>query len=180
MQLKDSCNFAEKENKCLDEMTGLYNREKALSVLEEYLGARERVSIILLDIDNFESMNARFGHAFGDEVIMSISGVLKDAANNRGFAARVGDDDFLLCICDMESDNELRAVIQSIYFHFKRAFMEKDHQFSLTMGIAEYPNNTGNCEVLIEKAEKALKIGKEKGKNRYIFYKEFVHGEISK
>lgn len=161
-----------------DAMTGLYNKPYSLTLARESLSIREKVSIVMMDIDDFKSINDTYGHVFGDEVIKKLAMILREAATNRGFAGRFGGDEFFLCLYDIESEQELRSIMQGIYYHFKRSFPDKDHQFSVTMGIAEYPRNAQNFDVLLKKADRALYIGKFKGKNRYIIYKEFLHGEI--
>ena len=131
-----------------------------------------------MDVDDFKTINDTYGHIFGDEVIKKLALILKEAVEGRGFAGRFGGDEFFLCMYDIESEQELRAILQGIYYHFKNAFPDKEHLFSLTMGIAEYPRNSDNFDMLMKKADRALYIGKFKGKNRYIIYKEHIHGEL--
>ncbi len=131
-----------------------------------------------MDVDDFKGINDTYGHLFGDEVIKKLALILQEAVEGRGFAGRFGGDEFFLCMYDIESEQELRAILQGIYYHFKNAFPDKEHQFSLTMGIAEYPRNSENFDMLMKKADRALYIGKFKGKNRYIIYKEHIHGEL--
>ncbi len=162
-----------------DAMTGLYNKPYSLTLAKESLNTKDKVSIVMMDIDDFKTINDSYGHVFGDEVIKKLALILNEMVTNRGFAGRFGGDEFFLCLYDIESEQELRALLQGIYYHFKRAFPDKDHQFSLTMGIAEYPRSGTNFDLLLKKADRALYIGKFKGKNRYIIYKEHIHGELS-
>ena len=161
-----------------DAMTGLFNKPYSLTLARESLKLRDKVSIVMVDVDDFKTINDTYGHVFGDEVIKKLALIIREAVMSRGFAGRFGGDEFFMCLYDLESEQELRAILQGIYYHFKNAFPDKDHLFSLTMGIAEYPRNSENFDMLLKKADRALYIGKFKGKNRYIIYKEHIHGEL--
>lgn len=162
-----------------DAMTGLYNKPYSLSMAKEAMKQHEKVSIIMLDIDDFKTINDSFGHIFGDEAIKKLAVILRDVTMDRGFVGRFGGDEFFMCLYDIDTEQDLRAVLQSVFYHFKRAFSEVNHTFSVTMGIAEYPRNGEDFDLLLKKADRALYIGKFKGKNRYIIYKEHIHGELN-
>ena len=164
----------------IDAMTGLYSREYALSLTHKAIESHhyKKVSLILIDIDNFKSINEAYGTMFGDEVIRRLSIILRDAAYGRGFAARFGGDEFFLCIYNLDDEDALRAVLSTIVYHYKTAFSEKDFKFTLSQGISEYPRNSEDFSVLMKKAERALQKAKFKGQDRFIIYKEELHGEL--
>ncbi len=161
-----------------DAMTGIFNKPYSLGLAREALKGHEKVSIVIMDVDDFKGINDTYGHLFGDEVIKKLALILQEAVEGRGFAGRFGGDEFFLCMYEIESEEELRNILQGIYYHFKNAFPDRERMFSLTMGIAEFPRNGENFDVLMKKADRALYIGKFKGKNRYIIYKEHIHGEL--
>ena len=163
-----------------DAMTGLYNKPFALSEARRLVDLKGiiNISLIMIDLDDFKTINDTFGHIFGDKVIQKMAQILHEASNGRGFASRFGGDEFFLCLTDLKTEDELRAVLQSIQFKFRNAFPDKDHKFSTSIGIAEYPRNSRSFDVLLKKADRALYIAKFKGKSRYIIYKEELHGQI--
>ena len=162
-------------------MTGLYNKPFALTEAKKMVENESSVNLafVMIDVDDFKTINDTFGHLFGDKVIQTIAQILHEAADGRGFASRFGGDEFFLCLTDLQTEEELRGVMQSIAFKYRNAFPDKDHKFTLSIGIAEYPRNSRSYDILMKKADRALYIAKFKGKSRYIIYKEELHGEIS-
>ncbi|MBP5331580.1 MAG: GGDEF domain-containing protein, partial [Lachnospiraceae bacterium] len=164
-----------------DAMTGLYNKPFALTEAKKLVdkGSSVNLSFVMIDVDDFKTINDTFGHLFGDKVIQTIARILHETADGRGFASRFGGDEFFLCLTDIQTEDELRGVMQSIAFKYRNAFPDKDHKFTLSIGIAEYPRNSRSYDILMKKADRALYIAKFKGKSRYIIYKEELHGEIN-
>ncbi|MCR5323765.1 MAG: GGDEF domain-containing protein [Lachnospiraceae bacterium] len=164
-----------------DAMTGLYNKPYALSEAKRLVESDPSVnlSFVMIDIDDFKTINDSFGHFFGDKVIQKMAQILHEATDGRGFASRFGGDEFFLCLMDMRTEDELRGVIQSIAFKYRNAFPDVDYKFTTSIGIAEYPRNSKSYDILLKKADRALYIAKFKGKARYIIYKEELHGEIN-
>lgn len=169
----------ENDSRNYDSSTGLFNKPYSLSLAKEALGTHNKVSLVMIDIDDFKSINDSYGHLFGDEVIRKFALIIRDASMHCGFAGRFGGDEYFMCLYDIENEQELRAVIQGIFYKFKTSFPDKDHLFSCSVGISEYPRNGRDFETLMKKADKGLYIAKYKGKNRYIIYKEAIHGEIT-
>ena len=164
-----------------DAMTGLYNKPFALAEAKKLIDNESSVNLafVMIDVDDFKTINDTFGHLFGDKVIQTLAQILHEATDGRGFASRFGGDEFFLCLTDLQTEEELRGVLQSIVFKYRNAFPDKDHKFTLSIGISEYPRNSRSYDILMKKADRALYIAKFKGKSRYIIYKEELHGEIS-
>ena len=101
-----------------------------------------------------------------------------EASSGRGFASRFGGDEFFMCLLDLKTEDELRAVLQSVAYKFRNSFPDVDHEFTLSIGVSEYPRNSREFEILLKKADKGVYIAKSKGKARYIIYKEELHGDI--
>ena len=165
-----------------DAMTGLFNKPFALSRARQMVEEQGimNIAFVMIDLDNFKSINDTYGHLFGDKVLQRLSQILHEACSGRGLAARFGGDEFFLCLTDLKTEDDLRAVLQSIAFKFKNSFVDKGLKFTLSIGVAEYPRNSREYDILLSKADKAVYIAKSKGKDRYIIYKEELHGEISR
>ena len=164
-----------------DAMTGLFTTPFAVARAKQMVEEQGpiNISLVMIDVDDFKSINDTFGHIFGDKVLQRLSQILHEASAGRGFASRFGGDEFFLCLLDLKTEDELRAVLQSIQYKFRNSFPHIDHKFTLSIGIAEYPRNSRNYDVLMKKADKAVYITKSKGKARYIIYKEELHGDIT-
>lgn len=169
--------------KNLDMMTGLLTKRAVLDYARAVIEQRKynQVFLIMVDLDNFKMVNDNYGHMFGDQVIKKISGILKANISNNGCIGRFGGDEFFICIHDLGSEGDLRAILGTIFNQIENAYKNKLQGFNLSasVGIAEYPRNGDNFDLLFKKADRAVYIAKKKGKKRYIIYKEHLHGDIS-
>ncbi|MCZ2721892.1 GGDEF domain-containing protein [Marinomonas sp. 15G1-11] len=82
-----------------DPLTSLYNRRGLDRYFEEKANSHALFSMVILDLDNFKHLNDQRGHSYGDEVLCSLSGVLKDRAiKDKGIAVRLGGEEFVLLL----------------------------------------------------------------------------------
>lgn len=151
-----------------DYLTGLYNRRKLSLVLEQLDGwsssDTETFSIILLDVDHFKSVNDRYGHSIGDNVLVELADTLKQSLFSRQTFGRWGGEEFLIICQGMdiyESSllaEELRETVEKRGFH---------DEFSITVsiGVANASNCNSIQELLIS-ADKAMYKAKQNGRNR--------------
>ena len=100
-----------------DVMTGLYNRRQSKKQLtlefDRLAGAGYRLFVILADIDQFKTINDRFGHLTGDEAICTAARILQDSCREKDFVARFGGDEFLM-LGRIQEDSELEEILQRI------------------------------------------------------------------
>lgn len=167
----------------LDSFTGLWNKVSALEYAREKIetaGNKHQVILAIIDLDIFKMVNDTYGHAFGDTVISKMAVILRRAASGRGIAARFGGDEFMLVLEDVGGESAIRSILESVRTQLTWAFNKTavEQKITCTIGLAEYPRNGSNFETIFNKADRALYIGKQKGKNRYIIYKEHLHGEL--
>lgn len=87
-----------------DPLTGLHNRRYAMprltSIADAALRSGTDFAAMVIDVDHFKLINDRFGHAAGDDVLMRLSDVLRDAVRDRGLLARIGGEEFLVVLPD--------------------------------------------------------------------------------
>ena len=166
----------------IDSFTGLWNKVGSLEYLRQALEDKDvhQVVVFMLDIDYFKTLNDSYGHAFGDEAILRTAQIIKGVIKNRGIGARFGGDEFMVVLKDLGPESAIRAVAESIRTQISWAFPEKvlADRITCTIGISEAPRNGTDFDTIFNKADRALYIGKQKGKNRYIIYKEQLHGEL--
>jgi two-component system, cell cycle response regulator len=156
-----------------DSLTGLLNRGEILDSLERELERarrdRQKVSVILADIDHFKNVNDTYGHLFGDEALREIARRMHAKLRMYDGVGRYGGEEFLLVLpnCDLanavERANELRVTIASQPVVSQNV----EEAITMSMGVA-VSDCTGRKEVekLLNRADKALYQAKEKGRNR--------------
>lgn len=168
--------------KNMDMMTGLLNKKAVLNFAKSAINERryKQVFLMMLDLDNFKLVNDNYGHAAGDAVIRNVADILKRTIGNRGCVGRFGGDEYFAVLHDIGSEGDIRNILGAIMYNIETAYKNKFDGFNITasIGISEYPRNGDNFELLFRKADRGVYIAKNKGKKRYIIYKEQMHGEI--
>lgn len=163
-----------------DAATGLLNK-RAINeyALERIQNSKQTVYLVLIDIDDFKQINDKYGHMFGDEVIAKCAEILRSVTQTRGMAGRFGGDEFMLVLENLPSEEDIRRVMKVISKHTQWAFVEKEgFNVTFSCGISRFPEDGTTYEELFKKADKCLYIAKDKGKSRYIIYREHLHGSL--
>ncbi len=162
-----------------DAATGLLNKrasaEYTLDCLERKDGQTKW--LIMMDIDNFKTINDTFGHLFGDLVIQRMAEIMKQVVNSRGIVGRFGGDEFYILLDKIPTREALKTLLKTMTKKFLHEFAPQLN-ITVSVGVSCYPENGMDYETLISMADKALYIAKEKGKNRHIIYEEAKHGEF--
>jgi PleD family two-component response regulator len=119
LELKISRDLLEKKNKLLeilsitDGLTGLYNHRYIVDALSQRITETRRygkpLSIVMLDIDYFKKINDKYGHVFGDEVLIKISSVIEETVREVDIAGRYGGEEFLIVIPDTDSSGAYKT-----------------------------------------------------------------------
>jgi len=108
---------ASRRQALLDDLTRLWNRRGGMLLLEQAMESLRRagkhVGVCVIDVDDFKLINDRFGHAMGDVVLRKLAGAIVDAIRPGDIACRLGGDEFLLLIPEVDSE-ELSAVMQRV------------------------------------------------------------------
>jgi len=160
-----------------DFLTGCYMRESLLPFLRkmgaEYNAYKSPFSILLIDIDRFKTLNDKYGHLYGDEVLKYFASSLRlgmrDAEN---MAFRYGGDEFVIVFPGKKAEEaypfgaELENNVKA------RSFLYKGRQFKMSFsgGIASFPRDGRTMEEVIERADKAMYYAKRHGHGRCVLY----------
>lgn len=181
-QKSKDVNMALEANK--DSLSGLLNKRAITSFAMETLAGKPscNVNLVILDIDNFNEINSSYGHLFGDEVIYTIAGIVKNEIGTRGIAGRISGSGFLILLEDTRDETDLRGILRAIRTNTEFAFADRFENFRLTcsMGISTYPVDSSDYDELFMQADKALYIAQQKGQNRYVIYDINKHGPVEK
>lgn len=165
----------------LDPGTGLMNKR---AITEYTMEMVEKCStsmyIAITDIDDFKSINDRYGHLYGDEVLSKVAEIFRKVTLPHGAVGRFGGDEFLMCFESAEDEETLRRILKTIMKNIMWEYSMSDNNFmpTLSTGVARYPDDGTDYEELFKKADKCLYIAKAKGKNRFIIYDEKKHGPV--
>lgn len=152
-----------------DYLTGLPNRRSCEQDLDRCIRMAEisgkQGALIYIDLDDFKSVNDSIGHRYGDSILKSAAHHLKKIEEIAGCIYRVGGDEFIAIIKDTDETDTGRVCdeIQKV-FDMKNC--------SISMGIASYPADGNNVEIVAGKADRALFAAKKKGKNCVVNYNE--------
>ncbi len=157
-----------------DEMTGLYNRRYALQYLDNLVKTSRTmprsITVMMLDLDNFKSINDSYGHAVGDSVICETARRLTRNLRGIDLVARVGGEEFLVVLRDTS-----RAQASQIAKRMCAKIDARPFQFgtpkqcistSISIGVAHYEENGLSSKDLIRLADDALYQSKGAGRNR--------------
>lgn len=164
------------EKALFDPLTGLRNRHHLEDTLRTQMAQAMRseqpVSCLMIDIDHFKSINDRFGHEAGDQVIKSVASIVQRATHNTGMAFRYGGEEFLVLLSGA-GEEEAHACAQKIY----NGVHELSLRYGLTeigpvdvsIGIASYPQHA-QSDSLLRAADVALYRAKELGRSRIVSF----------
>ena len=149
----------------MDGLTRLYNKESAEERIVRLLQEDSCGTLILLDIDDFKTINDQYGHDKGDEVLRSVAGGLRDAFRGDDVLGRVGGDEMLVY---MRNSSEREPAVRKLEEVQQRLHELSDEwpQVTLSAGIAFYPGDGGNYSELFHAADQAMYKAKRGGKNR--------------
>lgn len=162
-----------------DAGTGLLNKRAWTEYTIEQLNRKDgRVRwLVIIDVDEFKHINDTYGHIFGDQVIRGVAEIMQELVGQRGVIGRFGGDEYVILLEKVETREQLKTLLKTIAKELRLAFDPKIH-VTASIGVSEYPVDGTEYEYLMLKADKALYLAKEKGKNRHIIYEERLHGKL--
>lgn len=159
-----------------DSLTGLINRgifkdrvTQAISLSKRH---KQYMAIFFMDLDGFKQVNDTYGHAVGDELLQKVSNRLVINVRESDTLSRVGGDEFVLLLTEINRIKMVNEMADKIVKLFKEPFhINNNVEISITisMGIATYPKDAVDYEALLKKADLAMYSAKKLGKNNYKF-----------
>lgn len=163
-----------------DEMTGLLSKQTVKDYVKNIMSSRTEgiCYLCVMDIDNFKSVNDNYGHMFGDEVLMTVADIVKEAVGERGVAGRIGGDEIMFFLEDIKDRVDLKSILRTVRTNVEWAYkgVREDFHLSCSIGAAAWPVDAENYDDLFKIADRMLYRAKAGGKNRYIIYTPDIHG----
>lgn len=157
----------------IDEMTHLFNKittEKMVtSVLSEF--PQKKQALIVVDIDNFKSVNDILGHKVGDHIICVVAGVLSSLFRNTDIIGRIGGDEFVVLMRNVPDYNVVtKKAAQLIDLFENKEGLSIPENISVSVGIAFSDDNDRTFSDLFSKSDQALYMSKKCGKACFSIY----------
>jgi diguanylate cyclase (GGDEF)-like protein len=155
-----------------DNLTGLFNRHKGSELLKYEIARATRyrrpLSIILMDIDTFKSINDMYGHLAGDVILKGVSDIARETARTTDNVIRWGGEEFVVLLPDTDLEAAVQVAERLREAIAKAPIPIPDGELSITasLGVAAKDENTPDIETLLARADQAMYIAKYLGRNR--------------
>lgn len=148
-----------------DDLTGCFNKKAGIKELEREVSRARRYnhnfSIMMIDLDNFKSINDTYGHLEGDRVLVDFAQKAKSAIRETDQLSRFGGDEFLI-ILPNTSLHEAKLSSERIH----QAAKHSSSSWTVSIGIAEWHGENDSLDALLTRADKSLYLSKKLGKNQ--------------
>ena len=161
-----------------DSLTGLANRtllhQRLQLLIEEGFTLSKKFGILFLDLDRFKKINDTLGHDAGDELLVKMAKLLLLNTRKSDTVGRLGGDEFLVLIDNVESEEGLMRIAEKIIASMNEPMNIKENSLHVTtsIGISMFPEHGADFNELIKNADIALYEAKAAGRNNYKFYKD--------
>ncbi|MCE5344310.1 MAG: diguanylate cyclase [Eubacteriales bacterium] len=158
-----------------DPLTGLLNRaafEEQLTQLFTFSDENAAHALMMIDVDGFKRVNDTFGHQFGDLVLIDIANNLRTTMRSGDLISRIGGDEYMVCLKNIQEGTDfLEKRATFICQTFAKRF-DNDVSITGSVGVSLYPRDGRTFPVLYRKADQALYLAKQRGKNRFVLYRD--------
>ena len=155
-----------------DALTGLYNKRFIINELENYCRIARRssraFSIIMIDIDNFKTINDRYGHLCGDEYLKQLAGLFQASLRDQDIAGRIGGEEFLIILPEtaIEGALQLAVRVRKRVEEFVLRHRNFTIQTTICAGVCQYEAKIKDIKEFLELADQALYEAKRAEKNK--------------
>lgn len=159
-----------------DPLTGLPNRRLLQDRLQVALlrakRAQQAMAVCFIDLDQFKQLNDQYGHLAGDQVLIALADALQAELRPQDTVARLGGDEFVVLFTELTSLADLTALTQRLVRRIEThpANQHSGARITASMGVACYPNDADNAQLLLALADKAMYRAKQLGRNRICFH----------
>lgn len=166
-----------------DPLTDLPNRTMFYDRLKQAFGQAKRhdriVGVLFLDLDRFKPINDSLGHEMGDELLKNVADRLTRCVRVTDTVARLSGDEFTIILQDLERGQDAGHVAQKVLEAVTQPMTlgERTIQARISMGIALYPFDATDPDVLIAQADRAMYRAKEKGGQCYQFISDEMNAQ---
>jgi diguanylate cyclase (GGDEF)-like protein len=154
-----------------DSLTGLPSREFAAKHISSRIKLcnieNNKFALLFIDLDGFKLVNDTYGHKEGDLLLKEVASRLKECVRSNDFVSRLGGDEFIVMLTNLESENHhleiTNRILSKINFSYTKD--NKEMRVTASIGIAMFPDDAASVEELIKAADAAMYQAKASGKS---------------
>lgn len=167
-----------------DTLTGLPNRRLLADRLRQALALAQRrkkpMAICYMDLDNFKTINDRYGYAVGDQILLKITERLTGVLRDEDTLARLGGDEFAVLLGELSHLEEVHLILDRVLAAVQVTETINDIPISISasLGCTVFPADDANADTLQRHAVQAMYRAKESGKNRYHLFDSDQHRQV--
>lgn len=160
-----------------DSLTGLANKSKLIDRIDQFIKRSRRSqtmgALLYLDLNQFKQLNDSIGNTSGDQILIEVAERLTSRIRSHDLLARVGGDEFVLWLEDLQNVAEAQIVAEKFLSIFYEPFLLKADPVNLqgSIGIALYPQDARERDSLLKNAEEAMCRAKDDAKRHIAFYR---------
>lgn len=168
-----------------DSLTGLPNRhlfdDRLTVALAHARRSGDIVALLLLDLDNFKTINDTFGHDTGDKVLQAVARRMKSHLREGDSVARLGGDEFILLLPHVRRLEDVEAIADRLFDVLKPPIKtgQKSLNITTSMGISLFPRHGLEPKTLLKNADVALYLAKHEGRNNFRFCPDLQESAMS-
>jgi diguanylate cyclase (GGDEF)-like protein len=165
-----------------DALTALPNRAAFNELLEQAIKLARRqdhsCAVLFIDLDHFKHINDTLGHAAGDELLIEVARRLRACVRDSDVVARLAGDEFVVILADIREPGQAASVARKLLAALCSAVVlgGQDCKISASIGIAVFPADGTEGEILTRHADAAMYLAKEQGKNDFRFFSFGISG----
>ena len=163
-----------RDSALVDALTGLHNRrylqEYTEKIVSGVLRRGKAIGLIMCDLDYFKQVNDTYGHAAGDTVLKETANVIRHSVRESDIVIRFGGEEFLVVLLDISSGESMQIAekIRLNIDQLKIKLPDGAIQKTISLGVSEFPADTGTLWSCIKYADVALYRAKNEGRNRCV------------
>lgn len=167
-----------------DSLTGLPNRYNLYTQLKLMVANANRYdrkfAVLFLDLDHFKNINDTLGHNVGDALLKTVSRKLKSMTRENDIVARIGGDEFIIVLNDLNDLGALEQVITKIIDTFHNEWIVQNHflRLSTSIGVAVYPDDSKDINELMKFADIAMYKAKSEGRDQFSFFTAMLNAQV--
>ena len=168
-----------------DALTELPNRHAFMDQLRCSIAHASRnqtqVALLFLDLDRFKTLNDTLGHPVGDELLEVVAERLRGLVRRSDMVARIGGDEFMVMLQSVQRDYDPARLAEKIIHAVSRpcVLAGRKHRLTTSIGIALFPSDSTDPDMLVRAADMAMYHAKASGRNRFAYYADEMNATVA-
>ncbi|MBM4054668.1 MAG: EAL domain-containing protein [Planctomycetes bacterium] len=168
-----------------DHLTGLPNKMLYIDRLKQSMSGAQRsrkiLAVLYLDLDRFKTINDTLGHSAGDRLLKIISERLVKLLRQEDTVTRIGGDEFTVLLPGLSQVKDAARIANKILAAIRQPLMLNNYEINISssIGIAIYPNDGSDADLLLKNADLAMYHAKNQGRDNFQFYASEMSEKIS-